>query len=58
MEDIKISQMRKVIARGLSESKFTNPHFYETIDIDMEVRWMPVPLNEVSDVKSALMILW
>jgi pyruvate dehydrogenase E2 component (dihydrolipoamide acetyltransferase) len=28
--------MRKTIARRLSESKFTNPHFYETIDIDME----------------------
>lgn len=35
-KDEKISQMRKVIARRLSESKFTNPHFYETIDIDMK----------------------
>lgn len=35
-KDVKISQMRKTIARRLSESKFTNPHFYETIDIDMK----------------------
>ncbi len=35
-EDVPISQMRKAIARRLSESKFTNPHFYETIDIDMK----------------------
>lgn len=35
-KEIKVSQMRKVIARRLSESKFTNPHFYETIDIDMK----------------------
>ncbi|MFN2424772.1 MAG: E3 binding domain-containing protein, partial [Cryomorphaceae bacterium] len=35
-EDTKVSQMRKAIARRLSESKFSNPHFYETIDVDME----------------------
>ncbi len=35
-EEVKVSQMRKVIARRLSESKFTSPHFYETIDIDMK----------------------
>lgn len=35
-KEIKVSQMRKTIARRLSESKFTNPHFYETIDIDMK----------------------
>jgi pyruvate dehydrogenase E2 component (dihydrolipoamide acetyltransferase) len=51
-EDIKVSQMRKAIARRLSESKFSNPHFYETIDIDME-RAMEArsALNEISDVK-------
>jgi len=31
-----ISQMRKVIAKRLSESKFTAPHYYLTIEIDME----------------------
>ena len=30
------SMMRKAIARRLSESKFTAPHFYLTMDIDME----------------------
>ncbi|MCH8494833.1 MAG: pyruvate dehydrogenase complex dihydrolipoamide acetyltransferase [Balneolales bacterium] len=35
-KETKISQMRKVIAKRLAESKFTNPHFYETIDIDMK----------------------
>lgn len=34
--DIRISQMRKTIAKRLAESMFTNPHFYETIDIDMK----------------------
>lgn len=51
-EDVKISQMRKAIARRLSESKFTNPHFYETIDIDMEQAVKArAGLNEISDVK-------
>tara|TARA_R100001143_G_scaffold63605_1_gene73788 strand:- start:4099 stop:5427 length:1329 start_codon:yes stop_codon:yes gene_type:complete len=51
-EDVKISQMRKAIARRLSESKFTNPHFYETIDINMEHAMSArSKLNEVSDVK-------
>ncbi len=51
-EDVKISQMRKTIARRLSESKFSNPHFYETIDIDMEASMQARSgLNEISDVK-------
>lgn len=51
-EDIKISQMRKTIARRLAESKFTNPHFYETIDIDMEHAIAARNrLNEISEVK-------
>ncbi len=33
--DIKVSQMRKTIARRLAESKFTAPHFYLTISVDM-----------------------
>jgi pyruvate dehydrogenase E2 component (dihydrolipoamide acetyltransferase) len=31
-----ISQMRKTIARRLSESKFTAPHFYLNLEIDMD----------------------
>ncbi|MEN9743058.1 MAG: hypothetical protein RLZZ65_863 [Bacteroidota bacterium] len=33
--DEPVSQMRKTIARRLAESKFTAPHFYLTLDIDM-----------------------
>ena len=35
-EDIKVSQMRKTIARRLSESIGPVPHFFLTIDVDME----------------------
>jgi pyruvate dehydrogenase E2 component (dihydrolipoamide acetyltransferase) len=35
-EEFPVSQMRKTIARRLSESKFTAPHFYLTLDIDMD----------------------
>lgn len=35
-EDVPLSQMRKAIARRLSESKFTAPHFYLTTDVDVE----------------------
>lgn len=31
-----VSQMRKTIARRLAESKFTAPHFYLTISVDMD----------------------
>ena len=34
-EDFPVSQMRKTIARRLGESKFTAPHFYLTMKIDM-----------------------
>ena len=34
-EDVSISQMRKTIARRLGESKFSAPHFYLTVEIDM-----------------------
>jgi pyruvate dehydrogenase E2 component (dihydrolipoamide acetyltransferase) len=34
--DVEVTQMRKTIARRLSESKFTAPHFYLTIDLDMD----------------------
>lgn len=35
-EEVKNSQMRKTIARRLSESKFTAPHYYLTIEINMD----------------------
>ncbi|MCB0816534.1 MAG: E3 binding domain-containing protein, partial [Flavobacteriales bacterium] len=34
-EEVAVSQMRKTIARRLAESKFSAPHFYLTISIDM-----------------------
>lgn len=34
--DENVSQMRKVIAKRLAESKFTAPHFYLTLEIDMD----------------------
>ena len=36
VEEVKNSQMRKTIAKRLSESKFTAPHYYLAIEIDME----------------------
>ena len=48
----RVSQMRKAIARRLAESKFSSPHYYETIDIDMQhVFAARKKLNEASDVK-------
>lgn len=35
-ETLPVSQMRKTIARRLAESKFTSPHFYVTVDVDVE----------------------
>jgi pyruvate dehydrogenase E2 component (dihydrolipoamide acetyltransferase) len=35
-QDETVSQMRKTIARRLADSKFTAPHFYLTLDIDMD----------------------
>lgn len=34
-EEVPVSQMRKTIARRLSESMYTAPHFYLTMEIDM-----------------------
>ncbi|MCY3594783.1 MAG: dihydrolipoamide acetyltransferase family protein [Bacteroidetes bacterium] len=35
IESVRISQMRKAIARRLAESKYTSPHFYLTSDVDV-----------------------
>lgn len=49
---VQLSQIRKTIARRLSESKFSAPHFYLTSEIDMdkciEAR---TQLNNVGEVK-------
>ncbi len=36
-EDIPVSQMRKTIAKRLAESKYTAPHFYLTMEINMDM---------------------
>ena len=50
--DVPLTQMRKTIARRLGESKFSAPHFYLTMEINMDnainVR---TQLNELSPVK-------
>ncbi len=35
-QELPLSQMRKTIARRLSESKFSAPHFYVTVEVDMD----------------------
>lgn len=51
-EDRPVSQMRKVIARRLAESKFTAPHFYLTMSIDMDKAVASrAQLNELAPVK-------
>jgi pyruvate dehydrogenase E2 component (dihydrolipoamide acetyltransferase) len=35
-DSIRLSQMRKSISKRLSQSKFGSPHFYLTVDLDME----------------------
>jgi pyruvate dehydrogenase E2 component (dihydrolipoamide acetyltransferase) len=51
-EEVAVSQMRKTIARRLSESKFTAPHFYLTMDIDMdEAVKAREAVNQVAAVK-------
>jgi pyruvate dehydrogenase E2 component (dihydrolipoamide acetyltransferase) len=51
-EDIPNSQMRKTIARRLGESKFQAPHFYLTMEINMDNSIKSrKAINEVSPVK-------
>ena len=51
-EDISLTQMRKVIAGRLSASKFSAPHFYLTVEINMDKAMAArVSVNEVSPVK-------
>jgi pyruvate dehydrogenase E2 component (dihydrolipoamide acetyltransferase) len=50
--DVPLTQMRKVIARRLGESKFSAPHFYLTMSINMDnAITARVAMNEVSPVK-------
>lgn len=51
-EEIPVSQMRKTIAKRLTDSKFTSPEFYLTMSIDMDKAVESrAKLNETSPVK-------
>ena len=51
-KDFDNSQIRKVIAKRLGESKFSAPHFYLTMEINMDnAMTARTQMNEVSDVK-------
>jgi pyruvate dehydrogenase E2 component (dihydrolipoamide acetyltransferase) len=51
-EEIKNSQMRKIIAKRLSESIFTAPHFYLTIEVAMdEAMQSRAIINSIPDTK-------
>lgn len=50
--DMPLTQMRKTIARRLGESMFTAPHFYLTMEINMDQAMQArAAMNEVSPVK-------
>jgi pyruvate dehydrogenase E2 component (dihydrolipoamide acetyltransferase) len=51
-DEIPVSQMRKVIAKRLSDSKFTAPEFYLTITVDMDQAVASrTRINETAPVK-------
>ena len=51
-EDVPLTQMRKTIARRLGESMFTAPHFYLTMEMNMDNAMAARnAINEVSPVK-------
>ena len=51
-EEVKNSQMRKVIAKRLSESKFSAPHYYLTIEVDMDnAKASRAQINSLPDIK-------
>lgn len=51
-DEIPVTQMRKVIARRLGESKFSAPHFYLTIEVNMgkAMKWRK-DMNAVAPTK-------
>ena len=52
VEEVKNSQMRKVIAKRLGESKFSAPHYYLTIEVDMDQAMASrKQINELPDIK-------
>jgi pyruvate dehydrogenase E2 component (dihydrolipoamide acetyltransferase) len=52
MEEVKNSTMRKVIAKRLGESKFSAPHYYLTIEVDMDnAKASRAQINNLPDTK-------
>ncbi|WP_047247567.1 pyruvate dehydrogenase complex dihydrolipoamide acetyltransferase [Maribacter thermophilus] len=52
VEETKNSNMRKAIARALGNSKFTAPHFYLTIEVDMDnAKKSRAQINSLPDTK-------
>ena len=52
VEEVKNSQMRKAIAKSLGNSKFTAPHFYLNIEVDMDNAMASrKTINNIPDVK-------
>ena len=52
VEEVKNSTMRKVIAKRLGESKFTAPHYYLTIEVDMDnAKASRTQINNLPDTK-------
>ncbi len=50
--DTPVSQIRKIIAKRLGESKFSAPHFYLTMEINMDKAMdARVQMNEISELK-------
>jgi pyruvate dehydrogenase E2 component (dihydrolipoamide acetyltransferase) len=50
--EVAVSQMRKTIAKRLAESKFTAPHFYLKMSVDMSAAMdARAKINEVAQVK-------
>lgn len=51
-EEVKNSNMRKAIAKALGNSKFSAPHFYLTIEVDMDNAMASrVQINSLPDTK-------
>ena len=52
VEEVKNSTMRKVIAKRLGESKFSAPHYYLTIEVDMDnAKASRAQINSLPDTK-------
>ncbi|MFT0716268.1 pyruvate dehydrogenase complex dihydrolipoamide acetyltransferase [Flagellimonas lutimaris] len=52
IEEVKNSTMRKVIAKRLGESKFSAPHYYLTVEVDMDnAKASRSQINNLPDTK-------